>query len=144
MSNEFSFIKQTSTGRTIHVWSEKRQNTLCKNWDFLQKQGNYIKFTEIPNGKVCKGCNTQLEHIANANKPKPKKEKGPKMAPIRPGEQEYLQRWKGVTKQHPSIWEKMDKDPVYEATLKTRDVYDDATTMGNKWGVGRPKGPLGQ
>lgn len=139
MSNKFSFIKQSSTGSTIHLWSHKKQNTLCNNWEFLQKQGQYVKFEEIPSGKICKGCNIKLESIAGANKPK--KEKGPKMAPVRPGEQEYLRRWKGVTKQHPSLWEKMDRDPVYASTLKTRDITDEGTTLSNSWGVGRPKGP---
>jgi hypothetical protein len=67
--------------------------------------------------------------------------KKPKMAPYRPEEQAYLQRWKGVKNQHPTLWEKMDKDPVYDTAIKNRDLSNDGTSLGTQWGVGRPKGP---
>jgi hypothetical protein len=141
-NNGFSFIKQITNGSTVHVWSNKRNNTLCNRWASLEPKGQFLKTIEIPQGRVCKGCEIKLEQLVNG---KPiKKQKGPKIAPIRPGEQEYLQRWKGVTQQHPSLWEKMDKDPVYASALNTRGVTEEGSTMSNKWGVGRPRGPKGQ
>jgi hypothetical protein len=74
---------------------------------------------------------------------KSKKTKGPKMAIPRPEEIEYLKRWEGA-RSAPSIWEKMDRDPVYERQTKLRnDLSSSPGSMSNSWGVGRPKGPKG-
>jgi len=68
---------------------------------------------------------------------KTKKQKGPKMAIPRPEEIEYLKRWQGV-RSAPSLWEKMERDPVFERQVKSRDG-----SLSNVWGIGRPKGPRG-
>ena len=60
-------------------------------------------------------------------------------------EQKYLNRWKGA-KSAPSLFEKIDKDSVYEGTLKSRTGPDELgnynePSMGTKWGIGKPKAP---
>jgi len=139
---KYFFIKNSGKSKTIHIWDKNKNNTLCKSWDFLQKLGKYTMTIEIPNGHICKHCQSIIEqkttHI--------KKPKGPKMATTRPEEQEYLTRWKGA-RSHPSLWEKIDRDPVYESALKGRTgpdgkgIIDDNTTMGKHWGIGKPKAP---
>ena len=61
---------------------------------------------------------------------------GPKMAKIRPEEQSYLARWRGV-KSAPTVWEKIDNDPVYEQAVKQR--YDELhqDSLGQSWGKSR-------
>jgi hypothetical protein len=58
-----------------------------------------------------------------------------KMAKVRPEEQAYLERWKGV-KSAPSVWEKMDQDPVYEQAVKLRNS-DMGESLGTTWGQAR-------
>lgn len=65
------------------------------------------------------------------------KRKRPKMAPIRPEEQAYLERWKGA-KSAPTVWEKMDNDPVYERAVKIRNKVS-PDSLGGAWGSA--KGP---
>lgn len=65
------------------------------------------------------------------------KRKKPKMAPFRAEEQAYLERWKGA-KSAPSVWEKIDKDPVYEQAVKIRGEIS-PNSLGGSWG--RAKGP---
>jgi hypothetical protein len=67
-----------------------------------------------------------------------KKRKGPKMAKVRPDEQAFIARWSGV-KTTPTVWEKMDQDPVYDSAVKTR--YDELhpDSLGKSWG--RPWSP---
>jgi hypothetical protein len=61
-------------------------------------------------------------------------------------EQKYLKRWK-KGKSPPSIYEKIDNDPVYASALKSRVIDDPLVgksieiSMGNKVRIGRPKGP---
>ena len=138
----YQFIHRPEDGNysTTHIWSNKIQDTLCPTPQYVFKK-DFIKTPTPPEyGNICPVCQRIISGRATQHQ-KPKKQKGPKMAPERPGEKEYLKRWKGVTKQHPSFWEKMDRDPVYEATLKTRDEGESGSTMSNSWGVGRPKGP---
>jgi hypothetical protein len=73
------------------------------------------------------------------------KKAGPKMAPFRPEEEAYLRRWSGV-KSAPSLFEKIDKDAVYESALKGRIPPDEfgissEPKMGTHWGIGKPKAP---
>ena len=65
------------------------------------------------------------------------KNKRPKMAPVRPEEQAYLERWKGA-KSAPSVWEKIDQDPGYERAVKLRNT-DMGESLGTAWG--RSRGP---
>jgi hypothetical protein len=61
-------------------------------------------------------------------------------------EQRYLKRWNRV-KSAPSLFEKIDKDAVFESALKGRTGEDGdigeggGSTMGNRWGIGKPKAP---
>jgi hypothetical protein len=75
-----------------------------------------------------------------------KKKKPPKlptMAPYRPEEEAYLRRWKGVKTGPPSFFEKFDRDPVYNSTVRSRIDEDGTQKMGTTWGVGKPRGPKG-
>jgi hypothetical protein len=65
------------------------------------------------------------------------RKKKPKMAKVRPEEQAYLERWKGV-KSAPSVWEKIDQDPVYAQAVKLRNS-NMGESLGTAWG--RTKGP---
>jgi hypothetical protein len=76
---------------------------------------------------------------------KKNKKRGPKIATPRPEEAAFLRRWAGV-KSAPTLFEKIDKNPVYEATLKSRTSIDEfgktsEPNMGNQWGIGKPKAP---
>ena len=59
-----------------------------------------------------------------------------KMAPVRPEEQAYLERWQG-SRSAPSVWEKLDQDPAYEQAAKLRNS-DMGESLGTAWG--RPRG----
>jgi len=131
--------KDNPNGRsTVHIWNVKTKNTLCYMKNNMGDMSEYEKTLTMPKHKLCKGCEINLEKLVTGKKPK-----GPKKALDRPEEQSYLKRWKGVVNQHPSFWEKMDKDPVYASTLGTRGITEEGTTMGTNWGIGRPKGPRG-
>lgn len=86
----------------------------------------------MPNGTLCPICEERLTIIVN--------KQGPKMAPDRPEEREALKRWNG-SKSAPSLWEKIDRDVIYESALKNRSETSDAGTLSNQWGIGRPRGP---
>jgi hypothetical protein len=72
--------------------------------------------------------------------------KKPRRAPYRPEEEAYLKRWQG-SKAAPSLWEKMDKDPKFDAHLRGRIEYDDTgyplneVTMSNRKSIGKTRGP---
>jgi len=63
------------------------------------------------------------------------KNKRPKMAPVRPEEQAYLKRWQGA-KSAESVWERIDRDPVYEQAAKLRNT-DMGESLGTAWGRGK-------
>lgn len=73
---------------------------------------------------------------------KKKKPNLPQMAPYRPEEAAYLKRWRS-TKTPSSFFEKLDKDPVYASTVKSRTEDDGTHKMGTSWGIGKPRGPRG-
>jgi hypothetical protein len=101
---------------------------------------DYVKTVTPPDyGNMCPVCQRIISGRATQHE-KPKNTKKPKMAPVRPEEIEYLKRWKGA-KSHPSLWEKMDRDPIYNAALKNREEGEFGTTLSNKWGIGKPRGP---
>lgn len=60
------------------------------------------------------------------------------MTLVRPEKQAYLKRWQG-DRSTPTVWEKLDNDPVYERVVKKR--YDEINTdsLGTSWG--RRRGP---
>ena len=122
---------------TIHVWSVKRENTLCNMKNNMKEVDTFEKTLTVPRGKFCITCETKLEELVTG---KVKKHKGPKIAPPRPEEEQYLNRWKG-SKSAPSLWEKMERDPAFDYALKTRDIGENGSTMSNSWGVGKPKSP---
>ena len=72
--------------------------------------------------------------------------KKPKRAPYRPEEEAYLRKWRNA-KSAPSLWEKMDKDPKFDAHMKSRIQYDDQgynineMTMSNRTSIGSTRGP---
>lgn len=131
-------VKSNPNGTsTIHVWSNKRDNTLCNLKNNMKPEDEFEKTLSIPRGKLCISCELKLEGLVTGN---PKKQKGPKIAPERPEEIDYLKRWKGA-KSAPSLWEKMDKDPVFDHAVKSRGAGENGSTMSNTWGVGKPKAP---
>jgi hypothetical protein len=140
----YQFVHRPSDGQysSIHVWSNKSNDTLCPTPQYIFTTDDYVKTASPPEyGSMCPVCQRIISGRATQNN-KPKNTRKPKMAPVRPGEAEYLKRWNGVINQHPSLWEKMDRDPVYERAVHSRGISDggDNTSMGTKWGVGRPRG----
>lgn len=137
-SSGYSFIHRPEDGNysSIHIWSNKINDTLCPTPQYVFTK-EYVKTeTPPPYGNMCLICQRIIAGRAN-QKNKPKKQKGPKIAPLRPEEEAYLKRWKGARETHPSFWEKMDRDPVYNRAVKDRG----GETMSNQWGIGKPKGP---
>ena len=65
------------------------------------------------------------------------KRKKPKIAKVRPEEQAYLTRWAGA-KSAPTLWEKIENDPVYEKAVKIRNEINPGS-LGGSWG--RSRGP---
>jgi hypothetical protein len=65
------------------------------------------------------------------------KRKKPKIAKVRPEEQAYLTRW-AVAKSAPTLWEKIENDPVYEKAVKIRSEINPGS-LGGSWG--RSRGP---
>lgn len=118
----------------FHIWSLDQKKALCGMWKGIpdKHKPSWKLSTGMPNGTMCPICEERLSSIVD--------KQGPKMAPVRPEEQAALKRWNG-SKNAPSIWEKIDRDVVYEAALKNRDVISDASTLSNQWGIGKPRGP---
>lgn len=105
------------TGAISHIWNVEKETTLCSHWSNTLYRDEYIVSAVLNTNHVCTGCEKIIEERATQQT---KKRKGPKLALPRPEEEEYLKRWKGVTNTHPSFWEKMDKDPAYERTVKRK------------------------
>ena len=136
--NYYKFIETPGRGQ-IHIWNTAKETTLCSFWsnapDQVKKAYSFNK--HLPRDAVCPGCQRVLERLCNNTK----KPKGPRLAPERPEENEYLKRWKGARHTHPTFWEKMDKDPVYDRAVKIRTDEFGEHKMGTRVTGGRPKTP---
>ena len=65
------------------------------------------------------------------------KKKKLKRAPFRPEEAAYLKRWER-SQSAPTVWEKMDQDPVYAKGVEQR-LNSGNESLGTTWG--RSQGP---
>jgi hypothetical protein len=98
----------------------------------VKKDGTVISYNTEP-----KDLFDALPEEASEKLKKPKKYKK------QYEKKEFLDGWEGI-KESPTLWDKMDKDVLYDAQLKSRfrdeDGFISDGNMSNHWGIGKSRG----